>query len=99
MSERKCYDIQGREVDCTLTENWLNAAGLYLIDNGSGPTEAILDLGTTGLHGFFGEVALPPTVEARTSFIDDPFWKHLIKIALILLVVVLFILNAYTLIK
>lgn len=100
MNQRKqCFNVLGQPVDCTLTENWLNAAGVYLATNGNGPTEAIVDLGNTGLHGFFGNLMLPPTPTERMQFIDDPAWKHWLKIALIVAIVVLIALNGYKLLK
>lgn len=94
---RKCYDMQGREVDCVLTENWLNAAGIYpeqnldADGNQIGPTGVYVDLGNVGLTGFWGGLQLPTAQQLtdRMVFIDDPAWKHWLKIALFVLLALL----------
>lgn len=90
---RRCYDMQGREVDCVLTENWLNAAGIYAEQNldadgnQTGPTGAYVDLGNVGLTGFWGGLQLPTAQQLtdRMVFIDDPAWKHWLKIILMII--------------
>lgn len=96
---RQCYNMQGQPVDCNLTENWLNAAGVYIATNDNGINEAFVDLGSFGQHGFFGELVLPPTPTERMQFIDDAAWKHWLKFGLIALIVALIILNGYKLLK
>lgn len=99
MNRRQCFNMQGQQVDCNLTENWLNAAGVYIATNDNGINEAFVDLGNTGLHGVFGELLLPPTPTERMQFIDDAAWKHWLKVALMVLIVVLVFLNGYYLLK
>lgn len=100
MEQRKqCFDVQGRVVNCVLTENWLNAAGVYIEQNDNGVAGAYVDLGSFGLTGFFGEPAPPPSPTDRTVFIDDPQWKHILKIALMILLAVVTILTAVKAVK
>ena len=91
---RKCFNVLGQEVDCILTENWLNAAGVYIEQNDNGPSGAYVDLGNTGLSGFLGEIVLPPAPTDRMKFIDDPVWKHWLKVALMVILAVLVLLTA-----
>jgi hypothetical protein len=93
------YNYQGQILDPVATENWLNAAGIYITAHENGAAEAHIDLGSGGLHGLFGEVVLPPTPTERMQFIDDPAWKHWLKFGLIALIVALVILNGYKLLK
>lgn len=83
------YTVTGAELNQHLTENWLNAAGVYIQQNANGPAGAYVDLGNFALTGFFGNLELPPTPTERMQFIDDPAWKHWIKIILMVLIVVL----------
>lgn len=87
---RRCFNMLGQEVDCVLTENWLNAAGVYIQEGENGsPAGAYVDLGNSGLTGIFGQLPPAPDITDRMQFIDDPAWKHWLKIALFVLLALL----------
>lgn len=93
------FNTQGQVVNSQATQDWLNAAGIYLESNENGPTVAHVDLGSYGVNGFFGELQMPPKPSDRMKFIDDPVWKHWLKLFLIALVIGLLIMDGYKLLK
>lgn len=93
------FNYQGQAVDPVATQNALNAAGIYITCNESGPCQATVDLGNITQNGFLGELYLPPHPNDRMRFIDDPAWKHWLKVLLIAAVIGLVVLDGYKLLK
>lgn len=89
---RECRNALGQLVSCQDAADGLLAGGIYWEwdpENPDAPTGVYVDVGDSVATGVAGQVPLPPPEQARHVFIDDPLYKHILKYALIALVVYL----------